>query len=601
MRLVSEQKYSIPKLDWQFVRGLVGLTFLLASLSLSAETESPAGTAQNEGQNVQLGKLDFGAPANPQDGFRSLTGRVTSLASRRDRADLSHKPKAAGQHGDRNTGENDQRQRHETMSTDCFAKRNEVLKRRSLSTTPSPAKPTTAALPSGYQRLRPKTEAGHPAGPVVPSVPNNYDGEHVPRCRLDGSYEPVQCHEIGYCWCVNKYGQAIKNSAFMKGEEPFCDTAMYESDSVDSLVVSAQRMRGLLKPSSGRPDSTTPNGNINFESTEPSTSPDPADGELDAHQQVEAAKRASALEPTFPLIPNDCGTSRKNANERARELVDDSIWVPECDNHDERYYAEWQCHKSRVCWCADKSSGLPLRTSEQLSEQKSAINCTEVRRLHGPTWGAPKAPSSQPAFYQGSSKFCSTEERVEFVAALTNQFRHQIREFLRQNPDAEVPSDLSTGVSPPDPFTISESQVSKWKFRIIDKDLDGKIDDREWSRFSNNFRTVDKSEELEKDHSKIYKIQHQTLSPVLVIRSQAKCWRDFLKFCGGGALLVDESISLSEWLSCTEPPPKSYYDGRYKRRQGGVGTKENIYAHTREAAIARSMGENPLKKFLKPY
>uniref|UniRef100_A0A6G1SD93 SPARC-related modular calcium-binding protein 2 n=1 Tax=Aceria tosichella TaxID=561515 RepID=A0A6G1SD93_9ACAR len=515
---------------------------------------------------------------------------------------------------------NDGKKQEDPLPADCFAKRNEVLKRQNPASSPAP----TASPMSGFHRLRPKVDnTGHHHAPTTTSTPivlnvtlaNNFDGEHIPRCRQDGSYEPVQCHKIGYCWCVNRYGQAIKNSAVRSGEEPECDPRMYESESNNQLVVvgiSAQRIKNILKSGGSVFDSSTPNGNINFEATEPTTSSsssqDSSETTLgDGHQQVEPHLNrlagAGTHGPVMPLIPNDCKNSRENARNRAATQVNDSIWVPECDNDDEKLYAEQQCHKSRVCWCVDQTTGLPLRTSEQLSSRPTTHNCTEIKKILG--IATIKSPSSSsgsmkpgqqqeatPAFYQGSSEYCDADKRADFVISLNNQFRQQISEYVRQNPTSSLPSDLSSS----NPYQISELQVSKWKFNIMDRDSDGKIGDREWSKFKNNFKLVDKVSELDNPY-KQQKSPYFSLAPLLIVRSQRKCWRDFLEFCGSGEL-VDESVSLAMWLSCTEVPPKSAKEEQ--RARNPVSTSENTYALSREAAIVRSQKKNPFLGILKP-
>lgn len=43
----------------------------------------------------------------------------------------------------------------------------------------------------------------------------------VPKCRLDGSYAPIQCMEAGGCWCVTSQGKRIPNTAVAHGR-PNC-------------------------------------------------------------------------------------------------------------------------------------------------------------------------------------------------------------------------------------------------------------------------------------------------------------------------------------------------------------------------------------------
>lgn len=46
-------------------------------------------------------------------------------------------------------------------------------------------------------------------------------GIHVPECKADGGFHPVQCDVIsGYCWCVDEYGYEVEGSR-IKGR-PSC-------------------------------------------------------------------------------------------------------------------------------------------------------------------------------------------------------------------------------------------------------------------------------------------------------------------------------------------------------------------------------------------
>lgn len=556
-------------------------------LSLIVESNSAASHLGDE--TLQLGSLD-------QTSFLDLT----SIATQDPKLKTSRLSNINSRRGNQNNQrlnvsetyvrKSSDKKQEEVLSTDCRAKRNEILTRQSSPSGARASQNTSPAL-TGYQRLKPKHEGPSSPAPNNETITNFGDGEHIPKCNQQGGYEPIQCHKIGYCWCVNKYGQAIKNSAVVAGEEPYCDQSMYESESNDLLVVagiSAQRIKNLLKPGSSSTESTTPNGHMNFEADSSTESLD-SDG-----RQLVGTEFNRRTEPILPLIPNNCKTSRTNAKDRASKHVSDSIWVPDCDTENDRLYAVKQCHKSKVCWCVDQITGLPLRTGESIT-LRSSSNCTEIKKIVEMTASIARVNvlKSQPAFYHGSSEFCDADKRIEFVTSLNNQFRQQISDYMKQYPASSLPQ----GLSSTNPFTIGESQVSKWKFTIMDKDLDGKLGDREWSKFKNNFKLVDKLDEME-NQFKQQKNSYFSLTPLMILRSQRKCWRDFLEFCGNGDLLNDESISLSKWLSCTDIPPKYIQASSDDRSM--TPYSENTYAHSREAAIIRSKKKNPFLGILKP-
>ena len=38
-------------------------------------------------------------------------------------------------------------------------------------------------------------------------------GKYVPRCRVDGTYDEVQCDVVaGQCWCVDRDGKEIRGT-----------------------------------------------------------------------------------------------------------------------------------------------------------------------------------------------------------------------------------------------------------------------------------------------------------------------------------------------------------------------------------------------------
>lgn len=484
----------------------------------------------------------------------------------------------------------------EVLSVDCNAKREEILRRQKNlleNKVHHSVQHNNPTLSSGFQRLKPKLSFANE------TLDTNFGSEHIPRCTPNGRYEPTQCHKIGYCWCVNKYGQAIKNSAALASEKLHCDKNLYESESNNLLVVtgvSSNHMKNLLKVSTSlNTGSLSPSNQFEWDPETGVTSLDSRQTSTKEQESDFSRRVSNSPEPSLALVPNECTLSRQNAIERASKHTDDSIWIPECDSESGKLYAEKQCHKSRICWCVDQNTGLPLRTSEQLTKQTS-INCTEIKRIIdiASTYGKNNSQKSKFSFFHGSSEFCDADKRIEFVQILINQFRRQLNEYLKLNPNYSAPEGLPSA----NPYRLSESQVSIWKFATMDQNVDGNLDDREWSKFKVNFKLVDKFEEIHKTHKEDFNAQ-LLMTPLNIVRAQRRCWRDFLQFCGNGDILTDESISMAKWLSCTEIPSKLNGGGRGRGRfsqpePGGVPD-----AFTKAAAIARSKKKNPFLGILK--
>jgi len=489
----------------------------------------------------------------------------------------------------------------ESLSTDCISKRNDILQKQKI--LGNKLQSNVTLVPNGYQKLKPKHTAPVSAAPIDETPEGIH--EHVPECNQEGKYEPVQCHKIGYCWCVNKYGQAIKNTAIPAGEELTCEPFLYESESNDPLVVTgvtAHRMRGLLK--AGSMGGSASSGNtknkqgtdLEIESATPDlkSQPNVKEAESDFNQRVSASQ-----EPSLSLVPNECSMSRANAKIRALRYTDnDSIWIPECDSEHDNLYAGMQCHKTKICWCVDQVTGLPLRANEQLTRQV-AMNCTEVRKIADVFSSSDirsQTGSSPPTPFRGLSKSCDAHKRVEFVLFLVNQFRQQISDHIKINPSALPPP----GIRTLNPDKLSEAEVMRWKFLIMDMDHDDKLDDREWSKFKNNFRLIEKFDETPNAQQQQLNI-HLSMTPLLILRSQRGCWRDFLELCGNGDILTDESVILSKWLSCTELPQiLGSYSPKGDRNRSLDGISDESYAYSKEAAIARSKNRNPFVSILRP-
>lgn len=475
-----------------------------------------------------------------------------------------------GQHNEAKSKSTKKIQPDGNLTTDCNSKRDEIV-RRQLSIRDKDSQ-RAISLPNaadGYHRLTPRLDSNKT---ILIDIygDNDLENEHIPQCTGDGSFEPVQCHKIGYCWCVNKFGQAIKNSATNAVQRPDCDASLYESSTDGPLVISGVSSRNFKQILNDKSSAGKEAANFN-------TDADDQD-RRQMHPDSEFRKRVSAsLEPSLSLIPNDCQMSRDKAREKAKKYLDESLWVPECDTNQARLYAIKQCHKAKVCWCVDQVSGLPLRANEQLSKQTD-INCTEIKTLASVT----SAHDHPKSVYHGFSEFCDANKRYEFVSSLINQFKQQYS--LYQQRSSTILSDKSSI----DPSKLSEDQVSRWLFTIMDTNLDGKLNDREWSRFKVNFKLVDK---IDGSHSQYYKsfstLHNPATSPIYILRTQRRCWRDFLEFCGNGDLLNEVSISLSKWLSCTELPPTAQQ-------------VSDIHAYSEAAAIARSKYKNPFLSILKP-
>lgn len=191
-----------------------------------------------------------------------------------------------------------------------------------------------------------------------------YYDEYVPQCNAEGGFEALQCHiKMGYCWCVNNFGQPRLGTSRKLPEKPDCDK------SEDTL------MRGITSETKGilKADDISPADRIETENGEHIDLID------DINNKGREGGRESryVAEPKF-LVANDCAGSRHSALERASKHKDDAIWIPECDYENPYWYADKQCHRSRICWCVDQITGLPLFMKELLAKHPD-LNCTAAR------------------------------------------------------------------------------------------------------------------------------------------------------------------------------------------------------------------------------
>lgn len=515
----------------------------------------------------------------------------------------------------------------ELLSKDCFARRNEILSKQQHSIAVKIQQAITFnGLPPGFQRLKPKLNGGSsPVGSpstsvqAIPSpkLPVEQDNEHVPQCTSEGKYEPVQCHKIGYCWCVNKYGQAIKNSGAAVGEQPSCDMAAYESDNYETLVVSgmsANRLKNLLKSSNNNGNTTEATiNNQTFESISYQDKPDYHMAERDGDGEFSRRVSKSA-EPHLALVPNECDMSRNHARERAAKHMNDDFWIPACDNANPQLYAERQCHKNKVCWCVSQITGLPVRTNDKLDAQPDSLDCSKTVFGLEKTTASPQI-AAKPV-YVGFSEYCDAEKRADFVSFLINQFKQHLIDLYRpghaHSDRSQAEEATSLGMHP---SAWNESFIAQMKFVTLDYDHDRKLDYREWLRFKSAFKVVEQPEDALKYHELSQQTNgHLALSPLGVLRSQRRCWRDFLQHCGNGDLFTDEAVTIDMWMNCTETPTRqAAQDNAAHHHQAGrhgqpIATdltsadyiRESIYANTEEAAQTRKQKKNPFLGILKP-
>ena len=61
--------------------------------------------------------------------------------------------------------------------------------------------------------------------------PKGPEGAFAPECDKSGAYLKIQCHE-GYCWCVDKNGNELKDSRTEFGN-PICEKGNLVSEYVN--------------------------------------------------------------------------------------------------------------------------------------------------------------------------------------------------------------------------------------------------------------------------------------------------------------------------------------------------------------------------------
>jgi len=167
-------------------------------------------------------------------------------------------------------------------------------------------------------------------------------GIHVPECKADGGYHPVQCDAIsGHCWCVDVYGYEVKGSRIKGrpscGKEPACKMTR------DKILASfPQPPPGMFVPQcredGGYQDSQC-HGSTGF-----CWCVDEYGNELTG-TRVRGTLNCSALtEPKLSLCHSRYNEASK-VNERDQ-------YVPRCES--DGSHKQIQCNSATgECWCVD--------------------------------------------------------------------------------------------------------------------------------------------------------------------------------------------------------------------------------------------------------
>ncbi|XP_048581312.1 uncharacterized protein LOC5512067 isoform X7 [Nematostella vectensis] len=197
-------------------------------------------------------------------------------------------------------------------------------------------------------------------------------GRFVPKCKADGSYDNVQCHITGYCWCVDLEGTEVLGTR--TSGKPLCYAAAGLSkcqvDRQLALGGSNSGLKGKLPPKC-RPDGS-------YEEVQ-------CDRKLGECWCVD--QNGKEVPRTRQLgVPLYCSGEESShcVRERERALAWTGIsvpglFVPECKP--DGTYEGMQCHVGTgLCWCVDRWGheiiGTRVKGSPDCrSAQASISNC----------------------------------------------------------------------------------------------------------------------------------------------------------------------------------------------------------------------------------
>ncbi|XP_076367930.1 SPARC-related modular calcium-binding protein 1-like isoform X3 [Tachypleus tridentatus] len=194
----------------------------------------------------------------------------------------------------------------------------------------------------------------------------------------------------------------------------------------------------------------------------------------------------------------DCLTTRR----RAQKNPDNNLYIPSCKKRN-GLYKDIQCFKPKnkpaTCWCVRPKNGKPI---PRTTSHGGRPPCRKMRKM---------AKMFKGCRIRKKQKFLS-----EFLDFITQEMLDSARNMS-----------LSTIVKP------TTEQATRWKFNQLDVDNNQLID------------RAGPEEKLFQQQWRPFREPHRGRKRL------KKCWRNFLRFCdklGNN----DETISITEWLKCTE-------------------------------------------------